>query len=135
MRQYFGNTVLVIAALFFFFTTWTAGTQPARFAQSLGLSVANSGGINEIRAQYAGFFCASALLCLAALFGAVPQPWAFIVLIVIFAGLIGGRLVSLALNGGTSGYPPVILALYVMDALGLLLSVTALTLSRTAAAS
>jgi hypothetical protein len=42
----------------------------------------------------------------------------------IFGGLIFGRLVSLVLNGGLKGYGPTILALYVIDAIGLAVTIT-----------
>lgn len=113
-------------------TSLFASLRPSEFASRLGLAIANSGGINEIRAQYAGFFLAVAVVCMASLFGAVPRPSAFIVLIVVFAGLVSGRLVSVALNHGTSGYPPAILALIAFDSFGLLLSLSALALNRVA---
>jgi Domain of unknown function (DUF4345) len=130
MRHNFGTFVLAFCAFFGALTALLAGLQPARFAQSLGLSIANSGGINEVRAQYAGFFLACSLVCIAALTGGVPRSSAFIVLIVVFAGLISGRVVSLALNHGASGYPPAIVALYFIDSAGLILSITALKLSQ-----
>jgi hypothetical protein len=46
---------------------------------------------------------------------------------VVFAGLVSGRLVSVALNHGTSGYPPAILALVFFDSFGLILSLSALS--------
>ena len=130
MRHTFGTLVLVIAAFFGALTALLAAMRPADFAQRLGLAIANSGGINEVRAQYAGFFLACSIVCIASLAGAVPRPSAFLLLTVVFAGLVSGRFVSLALNRGTSGYPPAILALYAIDSLGLILSVTALTLNR-----
>jgi hypothetical protein len=130
MRQNFGTFVLVLWGFFGLLTALLAGLQPARFAQSLGLSIANSGGVNEIRAQYAGFFLACSFVCIAALAGAVPRSSTFILLVVVFGGLIFGRVLSLILNHGTSGYPPGILALYAIDSTGLLLSLTALKLNR-----
>jgi len=130
MRHFFGTFVLILWALLGLFTGLAAGLQPARFAQSLGLAVSNSGGINEVRAQYAGFFLACAVVCIASLTGAVPRASAFMLLTVVFAGLISGRLVSLALNHGTSGYPPAILALCGIDSLGLVLSLAALALNQ-----
>jgi hypothetical protein len=40
--------------------------------------------------------------------------------------LLTGRLVSLALNAGVAGYGPTILALYVIDAIGLALAIASL---------
>jgi Domain of unknown function (DUF4345) len=124
----FGTIVLVIATLFFLYTAWSSGIAPVEFAERLGLAVANAGGYNEIRAQYAGFFFAAALACVASLAGVVPRQAAFIVLAVTFGGLLAGRLVSLALDGGIAGYSHTIVALYAIDASGLALAITALGL-------
>jgi NADH:ubiquinone oxidoreductase subunit 6 (subunit J) len=129
MRQSFGTFVLTLASLFGIVTAWLAAMRPGNFAARLGLAISNAGGINEVRAQYAGFFLAVSLVCIATLFGGLSRQTAFIVLIVVFAGLISGRLVSLVLNHGTSGYPPTILALYAIDSVGLLLSLIALKLN------
>ena len=129
MRQFFGTFVLALASLFGILTAWLAAMRPGNFAARLGLAISNAGGINEVRAQYAGFFLAVSLVCIAALFGGLSRQTAFAVLIVVFAGLISGRLVSLVLNHGTSGYPPTILALYAIDSIGLLLSLMALKLN------
>lgn len=130
MRQNFGTFVLAMAVFFGVLTALWAGLRPANFAQSLGLAVANAGGVNEVRAQYAGFFLACAVVCVAALGGAVSRSSAFVLLVAVFAGLIGGRLVSLALNHGMSGYPAMIVALYGIDSVGLALSAIALKWSR-----
>lgn len=123
----FGTIVLTIVTLFFLYTTWRSGTAPAEFAERLGLTVANAGGYNEIRAQYAGFFSA-AVVCVASLAGTVPRQAAYIVLAVVFGGLLAGRLVSLALDGGIARYGRTIVALYAIDATGLALAVVALVL-------
>jgi hypothetical protein len=130
MRHTFTTATLAIASISGFLTALIAALYPARFAQSLGLSIVNAGGINEIRAQYAGFFLAVCLLCAGSLSGVVPRAAAFVVLTVVFAGLVGGRFASLALNRGVSGYPQAILALYAIDSLGLVLSITGLAFSR-----
>jgi uncharacterized iron-regulated membrane protein len=128
MGKTFGVGVLVLAATFCLLTTWTAATAPAAFAERLGLAVANPGGRNEVRAQYAGFFFAVAVACVAALAGLLPRDSALIVLVVVFGGLIAGRVASLGLDGGVAGYTPTVLALYAVDALGCALSLAALLL-------
>jgi hypothetical protein len=132
MRQSYGTFVLVIVTMFFLFTAWSSGTAPQKFAGRLGLTIVNAGGNNEIHAQYAGFFLAAAIFCAASLAGVVSRFAAFSIPVVIFGGLIGGRLVSLALNGGVVGYSPTILALYAIDALGFTLAATAMVLERKA---
>jgi hypothetical protein len=131
MGRSFGTIVLVVAGLFSLFTAWSSGTAPAKFAEQLGLSISNFGGVNEVRAQYAGFFFAIALACAGSLAGLIPRQSSFLVLVLVFGGLLAGRLVSLALNGGTAGYSPSILALYAIDFVGLALCLSAMIADRT----
>jgi hypothetical protein len=126
----FGTIVLVVGGLFSLLTTWSSGSAPRAFAARLGLAVVDAGGVNEIRAQYAGFFFAAALACSAALAGWLPRQAAFVVLAVIFGGLLAGRVASLAIDGGLAGYGPTIRALHVIDAMGLCLAVVALVVDR-----
>jgi hypothetical protein len=128
MANWFGTLVLVIAGLFCLLTTWSSGAAPESFATRLGLAIADAGGYNEIWAQYAGFFLAVAVVCVASLAGAVPRQAAFIVLAVVFGGLIAGRLAGLALNGGIAGYSPTIRALYAIDSIGFAAAIAALVL-------
>ncbi len=130
MGKTFGLGVLVAATAFSLLTAWTAGTAPSAFAERLGLTVANPGGSNEVRAQYAGFFLAVAVTCLAALIGIVPREAAYIVLAVVFGGLLAGRLASLGLDGSMAGYTQTVVALYAIDTLGCALAGTALVLDR-----
>jgi len=127
--QLFGTAVLVVGGLFLL-TTWSSATAPGQFAAKLGLAIVDAGGSNEIRAQYAGFFLAAALMCGAALASWLPRQAAFLVMIVIFGGLIAGRIASLALDGSMAGYGPTIRALYAVDAIGLALAIAALSLHR-----
>jgi hypothetical protein len=132
MPPVFGTAVLVINILFFLLTTWSSATAPESFAAKLGLGIVNAGGINEVRAQYSGFFLAAALVCTASLFGLLSRQTSFVVLGAVFGGLFAGRLVSLALDGGVAGYGPTILALYAIDAIGLALAVAACVLDNQA---
>ena len=132
MPPVFGTAVLVINIVFFLLTTWSSATAPESFAAKLGLGIVNAGGINEVRAQYSGFFLAAALVCTASLFGLLSRQTSFVVLGAVFGGLLAGRLVSLALDGGVAGYGPTILALYAIDAIGLALAVAAYVLDNQA---
>jgi hypothetical protein len=118
MRTILGSIFLAATLVFFLFTTWSSAVSPKDFASQLGLAIANPGGANEIRAQYAGVFFAAAVVCALALSGTVPRLTAFIVLAMIFGGLIAGRLASLGLNRGFEGFGATILALYVIDGFG-----------------
>ena len=126
MSDLFGTFVLSLCGLFFLLTTWRSAAEPAAFAARLGLGVANPGGVNEIRAQYAGFFFAAAVVCGAALAGLVARPSALLAVAMIFGGLIGGRLTSLAVDRSVAGYGTTIRALLVIDAVGFALAIAAL---------
>jgi uncharacterized membrane-anchored protein YitT (DUF2179 family) len=128
MSRAFGAAVLVINVLFCLLTAWTSGANREDFASRLGLGIVNAGGVNEIRAQYSGFFLAVALVCVASLLDWITRQTSFVVLGAVFGGLFMGRLVGLGLNGGVSGYGPTIVALYAIDAIGLLLAVASFIL-------
>ena len=125
MTEIYRTGVLVVASVFCLLTTTTAAVFPVQFAARLGLCVTNPGGANEVRAQYAGFFLAVAIACLAGLSGALPKTAAFVVLIVTFGGLIGGRLAGLGFDRGAGGYPPAVRALFAVDLIGLGLALVA----------
>lgn len=107
-------------------------TVPAAVADRLSLVPDGAGGLNEIRAQYGGFFLAVGLLSAAGLWRralAVPALW---ILAVTFGGVLVGRLVGLAMDGGSfAGYGPTIRILFAVDAVGVLLAATALRRART----
>jgi hypothetical protein len=126
MSYRFGTAVLVALALFFLLTAVSSDLFPVGFANSLGLQVANAGGLNEIRAQYGGFFLAAAIVTIVALARKLPRQVAFVLAITIFGGLFAGRLVSLVTNGGIAGFPQQIVLLYGIDGLGLTLALVAL---------
>jgi len=126
MAQLFGTFVVAVCGLFFLLTAWRSALAPTAFAARLGLGIADAGGINEIRAQYAGFFFAAAVVCGAALGGLIAQHNALVMIAVIFGGLIGGRLASLAIDRSVAGYSVTIRALLVIDAIGFALAVAAL---------
>ena len=130
MANLFGTVVLSITALFFLSTTWSSFSNPKQFGERLGLTIPGADGLNEIRAQYGGFFLAAAVCGAIALVGLIPRTTAYIVNGTVFGGLITGRLVSLFLDGGIKKYGPLIKMLFVIDALGFILAMTAFMLER-----
>ena len=123
----FETIVLGIGSLFFIGTGLNAFATPAKFAARLGLTLPGADGVNEIRAQYGGFFLIAGLFVGAALLGRLPREWGLVVMTVSFGGLIAGRLVSLALDRSFAGYGPTIRALFVVDSCGFLASLAVLT--------
>jgi hypothetical protein len=123
----FGTFVLGLGALFFIGTGLNAFATPAKFAARLGLMLPGANGVNEIRAQYGGFFLIAGLFVGAALLGRLPRDWGLVVMAVSFGGLICGRLVSLALDRSFAGYGPTIRALFVVDSCGFLASLAVFT--------
>jgi hypothetical protein len=120
MPRIFGTAVLVINVLFCLLTVWRSAIAPE----------VNAGGLNEVRAQYSGFFLAVAIVCMASLAGLLSRQASFVVMAAVYGGLLAGRLASLALNAGVAGYGPTILALYFIDAVGLALAVASLILDQ-----
>jgi energy-converting hydrogenase Eha subunit B len=130
MASLFGTAVLSVTALFFLSTSWSSFSKPREFGERLGFTIAGADGVNEIRAQYGGFFLAAAVCGVAALGGLIPRSTGFLVNGTIFGGLIAGRLVSLLMDRGIRKYGALIRALFVIDALGFALAIIALVLER-----
>ena len=128
MQSIFGTAVLIINVLFCLLTVWRSAIALEGFVEKLGLAIVNADGLNEVRAQYSGFFLAVAVVCLASLAGLLSRQVSFVVMAAVYGGLLAGRLASLALNTGTAGYGQIIVALYFIDAAGLALAVAALAL-------
>jgi hypothetical protein len=123
---FLGTAVLTIATLFALATSVNSFLIPRQFAQLLGLAITGADGINEVRAQYGGFFLAVAASGTAALSGVIAPQAGLIVMATVFGGLIFGRLVSLTLDGGMKGYGATIRALFVIDSIGLAAALAAL---------
>ena len=130
MNRTFGTIVLMIATAFCLLTAISSGLAPKDFAERLGFTIASADGYNEIRAQYMGFFLMIAAVSVAALVGVVSRRSVFLLLAVVFGGLIFGRIASLVLNRGFAGYGPTILSLYGIDCIGLVLSLSALSMDK-----
>jgi hypothetical protein len=131
MADVFVMGVLGIVAFFFAATGLFALARPRAFGGSLGLVLDGASGANEVRAKYGGFFLLTGLLAAAALAGLSPRPWALIAIVVVFGGLIFGRLISLALDGGFKQYRGAIPALFVIDSCGFVLALLALAFEMT----
>jgi hypothetical protein len=133
MRIAFGTAFLLASALFTAWTSWISLAAPDKFGKSLGYTLAGVDGRNEIRAQYGGFFLAVTIASILAVLEIIPRQAGFLVNAIVFGGLIAGRIVSLAFDGGMDGYGAVIRALFWIDATGFILSIAALFLTRSPA--
>ena len=122
----FVSFVMSIACAFSLFTAISSFLTPARFAGLLGLQLNGPDGANEVRAQYGGFFCAVAVVQIAALCDAISSICALIVLVVVFGGLLAGRLAGLAIDRNFGRYGSTIRLLFAIDAVGFALSIAAL---------
>jgi hypothetical protein len=126
MVHHLGTIVLVVSALFCLMTTFMSGVNPEDFGRRLGFKIADADGSNEIRAQYSGFFLAVSGICSASLLGLMPRAATFLVLSVVFGGLIAGRLASLVVDPSPHRYGATIRALYAIDSIGFVLAIVAL---------
>jgi hypothetical protein len=129
MEMSIGATLLGFSTLLCVGTTLGAFAKPVEFAEYLGLNVANAGGVNEIRSQYAGFFLMVGLAFAAALGGWLPRVAGYFLAFVVFGGLFVGRVSSVLLNRGMKGYPPVVCGLVLIDFVGCAMSAAALNLA------
>ncbi len=126
------NIALVILSVFGLFFLYTAALslwRPVGFAASLGLEPIGRSGVVEIRAQYGGFFFAAALCQAAPILSVIESSIAFVVALVIFGGLIFGRLVALMDQRGGERLLPTVFALYWIDGAGALLALVGLIVS------
>jgi hypothetical protein len=129
MARLYETLLLGVSTAFCLFTAVLSFASPVSFGGRLGLTVAGVDGLNEVRAQYGGFFLAVAVLGGLSLAGVVTRKVALTVNVVVFGGLIAGRLVSLALDTGVSGYGETIRALFFIDSMGFATAATALALA------
>lgn len=123
------NIVLAASALIALAIGARGLLKPAALGSRLGYGIPGPDALNEVRAQYGGFFLAVGIVSIIALLGAMPAQAALIMLAVTFGGVLAGRLVSAALDGGVGRYSPFIRSLYIVDAVGLGASLLALRYS------
>lgn len=122
------NIILTVFGLFFAYTAVVSFRTPVPFARGLGLEANGRSGAIEIRAQYGGFFAAAALAQFAVFSGLISAQIALFVGLVIFGGLIAGRVLALVSDGGGEKLLPIIAALYWIDGLGALAAAAGLFL-------
>ncbi|WOF74109.1 hypothetical protein QMT40_001755 [Parvibaculaceae bacterium PLY_AMNH_Bact1] len=123
------NAILVVFGLFFAYTAIVSFRAPVPFARGLGLEPNGRSGAIEIRAQYGGFFAAAGLAQFAVFAGLIsPQPALFVGL-VIFGGLIVGRVAAFFAGGKDEKLLPIISALYWIDGIGCLAALIGLFLA------
>jgi hypothetical protein len=119
---------LALTAIFFLGSSAYALSKPREFAAALDLTIARAGGVNEVRAQYGGFFLALSLALALAAFGAVERRFGLGAAAITFGGVIAGRLLGLLFDRGAAGYGPTIRTLFLIDAAGCAVAIAALAL-------
>jgi hypothetical protein len=117
---------LAVTGIFFVASGAYAATRPQAFAGALDLTTLRAGGLNEVRAQYGGFFSVLGATCLLAAFGMVDRRFGLGAAAITFGGVIAGRLWGLAIDRSLAGYGPTIRGLILADAAGCALAVAAL---------
>lgn len=121
------NAVLTFAGLLALAIGFRAMLAPEALGAAIGYGLPGPDALNEVRAQYGGFFLAVALVCGLALFGVAPKSAALILLAATFGGILLGRLVSTGLDGGFAAYGATIKALFVVDFVGAAAAIWALS--------
>ncbi len=126
MRTTFPIFVLSVFGLLALTISLRGLLAPASLGASLGYELSGVDGLNEVRAQYGGFFFAVAAVCALGVLRTGLREAALVVLVVVFGGVFLGRMASLAIDGGFGGYGPVIQILFAVDLIGLLAAGSAL---------
>ncbi|PCJ71549.1 MAG: hypothetical protein COA62_02885 [Rhodobiaceae bacterium] len=126
MLDIFVQAVLIVFGLFFAYTAIISFRRPKSFAAALGLTTIGRSGEVEIRAQYGGFFLAAAICQFAPFVTDMASTTALAVGLVIFGGLILGRLAALFSGSTDEQLLPTVRALYWIDGGGALLALTGL---------
>lgn len=130
MMGLFFDTALIVFGLFFLFTGASSFKAPEKFARSLSLDAIGHSGRVEIRAQYGGFFVAAGLSQLAYFANLSSKPTAFLVALIIFAGLIFGRASAVLFNPESEKLTPLIRNLIWIDAAGAIVSLAGLLIAK-----
>ncbi len=123
------NIILVSFGVFFAYTAIVSFRTPVPFARGLGLEPNGRSGAIEIRAQYGGFFAAAGLAQFAVFAELLSAQTALFVGLVIFGGLIAGRVLALLAGGRGEKLLPIISALYWIDGIGCLAAIVGLFLT------
>jgi hypothetical protein len=118
--------ILAVAALISFAIAMRAFLAPQALATGLGLGTGKLDGLNEVRAQYGGFYFAVAITCALGIAEIVPRPSALLLLAATFGGILFGRIVSAIIDRGIGAYGPTIRVLYVVDLVGFAAALLAL---------
>jgi hypothetical protein len=119
---------LALTALFFLGSGAYAASKPQQFAAALDLATVRAGGLNEVRAQYGGFFLVLGVACALATLGIMERRLVLGAMALTFGGVIAGRLFGLVIDRGVAGYGPTVRNLFLVDATGCALAVAALVL-------
>ncbi len=122
------RTILAISALLAAYIAWEGLADTSAFLKAMDVEILGPGGMNEIRAQYGGFFAAVTVVCGLGIVGIIRPSAPLILMAAIYGGVLFGRLVSLGLDGSEvfSAYPPLLQRAHVIDFVGLILSILAL---------
>jgi len=126
MTHPFSTIYLAVAALFFAGSGAYALSRPMSFAAALDLSTLRAGGLNEVRAQYGGFFLVLGVACGLAMLGIVDRRFGLGAAAITLGGVAGGRLLGLAIDRSVAGYGLGIRSLVLVDSVGCALAVAAL---------
>jgi hypothetical protein len=128
MAHLFSTIYLAVTGVFFAASGAFALARPTQFAAALDLAMARAGGLNEVRAQYGGFFFVLGVTCIAASLGLTDRRFGLGLAAITFGGVIAGRLSGLLVDRSFTGYGTGIRALFLVDAAGCALAVAALGL-------
>jgi uncharacterized membrane protein YjjP (DUF1212 family) len=101
---------------------WSGITAPEELLGAVGVALQRPDGFSEARATYGGMHVAVGGFLVAGAFTPALRRTALVVATAFFGGLVGGRALSLALDGTPN---PFVLRLFLVEAAGALAALTA----------
>jgi hypothetical protein len=121
-----GQATLMIGGVALLAVGWSGITGPEELRGAVGVAIQRPDGFSEARATYGGMHLAVGGFLVAGAFTPALRRTALVVATAFFGGLVGGRAVSLAVDG-TPG--PFVLRLFLVEALGALAALASYVLT------
>jgi hypothetical protein len=118
----FAQATLLLGGLALMAVGWSGFTAPDELLGAVGIALQRPDGFSEARAAYGGMHVALGGLLVAAAFDAGLRRPALVVATAFFGGLVGGRAVSLAVDGTPGQF---VLRLFLVEAVGALAALVA----------
>jgi hypothetical protein len=121
------QATLLIGGLALLAVGWSGFTAPDELLGAVGVALQRPDGFSEARATYGGMHCAIGGFLVVGAFAPALRRTALVVATAFFGGLVGGRAISMVIDG-TPG--PFVLRLFLIETVGALAALLSYVLAR-----